>query len=205
MQPPYKEGIRSTRTAKKSFMHLFPNAVSQCTQRRPVGWPVHDELKSSGSVRAFQSSFRGTDRPRCAKCFRISIVKISLERVIKARRWSTGKALLFLHHGAWLVASATPRPLYPRKWPGGWAPGSVWTGAKTLVPTGIQSPDRPTPSWSLYLLSYPGPPQKSRRHNTKSGHNGPGFVHPWVKLYLSSPCMRSRRGQTRIYTTMYLE
>ena len=38
----------------------------------------------------------------------------------------------------------------------GWAPGPVWTGAENLDPTGIQSPDRPARSESLYRLSYPG-------------------------------------------------
>ena len=37
----------------------------------------------------------------------------------------------------------------------GWALGQVWTGAENIVPTGIRSPDRPTPSQSLYRLSYP--------------------------------------------------
>jgi hypothetical protein len=36
-----------------------------------------------------------------------------------------------------------------------WAPGPFWTGAENLVPTGIQSPDRPARSQSLYRLSYP--------------------------------------------------
>jgi hypothetical protein len=36
-------------------------------------------------------------------------------------------------------------------------PGSVWTGAESLTPTGIRSPDRPGRSESLYRLSYPGP------------------------------------------------
>ena len=31
----------------------------------------------------------------------------------------------------------------------GWAPGSVWTGAENLVPTGIRSLDRPARSQSL--------------------------------------------------------
>jgi hypothetical protein len=31
-----------------------------------------------------------------------------------------------------------------------WAPGPVWTGAENLAPTGIQSPDRPPRSDSLY-------------------------------------------------------
>ena len=38
-----------------------------------------------------------------------------------------------------------------------WAPGPVWTGAESLVSTGIRSLDRPVSSESLYQLSYPGP------------------------------------------------
>jgi hypothetical protein len=37
----------------------------------------------------------------------------------------------------------------------GWAPGTVWTGAENLAPTGIRSPDRPARSHLLYWLSYP--------------------------------------------------
>jgi len=50
-----------------------------------------------------------------------------------------------------------PRPLFtPRKDPVPivqevvWALGPVWTGAKNLTPTRIQSPDRPARSQSLY-------------------------------------------------------
>jgi hypothetical protein len=32
----------------------------------------------------------------------------------------------------------------------GWAPGPVWTGAKNLARTEIQSPDRPALSQALY-------------------------------------------------------
>ena len=39
----------------------------------------------------------------------------------------------------------------------GWAPGSVWTGAENLAPTGTRSPHRPARSQSLYRLSYRGP------------------------------------------------
>jgi hypothetical protein len=39
----------------------------------------------------------------------------------------------------------------------GWVPGTVWTRAENLAPTGIRSPDRPARSESLYRLSYPGP------------------------------------------------
>jgi hypothetical protein len=38
-----------------------------------------------------------------------------------------------------------------------WAPGPVWMRAENLAPTGIRSPDRPSPSVSLYRLSYRGP------------------------------------------------
>jgi len=60
------------------------------------------------------------------------------------------------------VFSVTPRPLFtPAKDPvpiaqeAEWAPGSVWTGAKNLVPTDIRSPDLPARSQSLYRLHYP--------------------------------------------------
>jgi hypothetical protein len=62
------------------------------------------------------------------------------------------------------VASPTPRPLYPRErdplpivQEAGWAPGPVWTAAEKLALTGIQSPDRPARSESLYRLRYPDP------------------------------------------------
>jgi len=54
-----------------------------------------------------------------------------------------------------------PAALYPPKDPvpivqeAGWAPGSVWTGAKNLAHTGIRSRDRPSRSQSLYRLRYP--------------------------------------------------
>jgi hypothetical protein len=38
----------------------------------------------------------------------------------------------------------------------GWVPGLVWAGAENLATTGIQFPDRPARSESLYRLSYPG-------------------------------------------------
>jgi hypothetical protein len=61
------------------------------------------------------------------------------------------------------VVNAVPRPLYPRELPNtycmeaSWAPGSTWTGAGNLSPTGIRSPNRPTHSETLYRLSYRGP------------------------------------------------
>ena len=60
-----------------------------------------------------------------------------------------------------LILSVTPWPLFtPGKDPvpivqeAGWAPGPVWTGAENLASTGIQSPDRPARSQTLYRLSY---------------------------------------------------
>ena len=54
-----------------------------------------------------------------------------------------------------------PRPLFtPGKDPvpivqeAGWAPGTVWTGAENLDPTGIRSPDPPARSQSLYRQRY---------------------------------------------------
>jgi len=80
-----------------------------------------------------------------------------------AHRGSRGIALLFLDHGTrkgWVV-SFTSRPIFtpgkdlvPIVQEAGWAPGSVWTGAENLTPTGIRSPDRPARSQSLFRLSY---------------------------------------------------
>jgi hypothetical protein len=61
------------------------------------------------------------------------------------------------------VISSTPPPhftpgkdLVPIVQEAGWAPGPVWTGAENVAPpTGIQSPDRPARSQSLYRLIYP--------------------------------------------------
>jgi hypothetical protein len=62
------------------------------------------------------------------------------------------------------VDSATSCPLHSREkgriltvQEAGWAPGTVWTGAEKVVPTGIRSLDRPALSESPYRLSYTGP------------------------------------------------
>ena len=52
------------------------------------------------------------------------------------------------------TAGKDPVPLVQEA---GWAPGSVWTGAENLVPTGTRSPHCPARSESQYRLSYPGP------------------------------------------------
>jgi hypothetical protein len=55
------------------------------------------------------------------------------------------------------MVNATPRPPYPLETESvtivkeaGWVPGPVWTGAEYLAATGIQLPDRPARSESLY-------------------------------------------------------
>ena len=96
------------------------------------------------------------------KCTLVRALRLCTGRT--AQRGSRGIALPFLDHGTkrgWGV-SVTPRPLFtPGKDPvpivqeAGWAPGPVWTGVENLAPTGIQSPDRPAHSQSLYCLRYP--------------------------------------------------
>jgi len=51
--------------------------------------------------------------------------------------------------------ATTPRKdLEPIVWEVGWDTGTVWTGAKNLANTGIQSLDHAVRSESLYRLSY---------------------------------------------------
>jgi hypothetical protein len=57
------------------------------------------------------------------------------------------------HNPAAFTPGKDPLPIAQEA---GWAPGPVWTGAENLAPTGIGSPDLPTRSESLYLLSYFG-------------------------------------------------
>ena len=96
------------------------------------------------------------------KCTLLQALRLCTGRT--AHRGSRGINLLFLDHrtrSVWGVR-VTIRPLFtPGKDPvpivqeAGWAPGSVWTGAEYLAPTGIRSPDRPVRSQSLYRLRYP--------------------------------------------------
>jgi hypothetical protein len=57
----------------------------------------------------------------------------------------------------------------------GWASGPVWTGAENFFPSGIQSPDRPASSQSLYQLSYPAHTNKCACINI--------FTHLYIRLY----------------------
>ena len=78
--------------------------------------------------------------------------------------------------------------LYPRERPGahctgGWVgPGLVWTVAENLAPT-IPSPERPTCSQSLYLLSYPA--HIYRCENLKSH---PDLPPPLRNTFIFQPC-----------------
>jgi hypothetical protein len=59
------------------------------------------------------------------------------------------------HHApAALPPGKTRKDSVPIVQEAGWAPGPVWTRAENLVPTRIQSPDRPARSQSLYQLRY---------------------------------------------------
>ena len=50
------------------------------------------------------------------------------------------------HAPAALPPGKDPEPIVQEA---GWAPGSVWTDAENLAPTGIRSPDRPARCESL--------------------------------------------------------
>ena len=72
------------------------------------------------------------------------------------------------------VVNATSQLLYPPEnapvpivHEAGWAPWQVWTRVekrKSLALTGVQTPNRPVPSKSLYQLRYPGPPINTHKH-----------------------------------------
>jgi hypothetical protein len=96
------------------------------------------------------------------KCTLVQALKLCKGRTV--RRGRRVITLPFLDHSTrrgWGV-SVMPLHLFtPRKYPvsivqeAGWASGSVWTSAENLAPTGIQSPDLPARSQSLFRLSYP--------------------------------------------------
>ena len=99
---------------------------------------------------------------KVVKCTLVQALRVCTGRT--AHRGSRGIALPFHDHGTrrgWGV-SVTPRllftsgkdpvPIVQEAW---WAPVLVWTGAENLASTGIQSPDRPARSQSLYRLRFP--------------------------------------------------
>jgi hypothetical protein len=94
-------------------------------------------------------------------------VKLTLVQAIKSQKGSRCIALLYINLGAKLGGWSTPRPgrFTPwKKYPvpivqeAGWAPGTVWTGAEHLAPTGIPSAYRSARSESLHRLSLPSRP-----------------------------------------------
>ena len=93
------------------------------------------------------------------------------------------------------MVNAMPWPLYPRErdavpivQEAGWAPGPVWTGAESLVPTGIRSPDRPARSELLYRLSYPGSPLMSFWIEIRQHPN-----NQCIPIYCPRPSEKARR------------
>jgi hypothetical protein len=100
------------------------------------------------------------------KCTLVQALRLCTGRT--AHRGNRGIALFFHDRDTrrGRGVGVTPRPFFtPGKEPvpivqeAGWAPGSVWTGAENLAPTGIRSPDRPARSQSLYRLCYPAQPK----------------------------------------------
>ena len=132
---------------------------------------------------AFLYMFRATMCPSSGEICDTWYYKIKVKcTLVQALRLSTGRtahresrdiALPFHDHGTrrrWWV-SVTPRPPFtpeidpvPIVQEAGWAPGSIWTGAENLAPTGIRSPDRSARNQSLYRLRYPA-------HTPDIGHS----------------------------------
>jgi hypothetical protein len=81
-------------------------------------------------------------------------VNITLEQAMKAQMRNRGIASLFLepHHSIGVVNTTPHLPYLRESQPVpivqevGWAPGSVWTGAEYLTPTGIRSLESPAHS-----------------------------------------------------------
>ena len=74
--------------------------------------------------------------------FYLCQVKFTLEQTTNdqtgEQMYSSTLSLISVLDGGWVV-SATPRPVYPRERPGthcigGWAPGTIRTGAENLAP-----------------------------------------------------------------------
>ena len=119
-------------------------------------------------------------KPECCGCDirRKDKVKCTLVQALRlctgrtAHRGSRGIAVPFHDHGTrrGRGVSFTPWPLFtpekdtvPIVRDAVCAPGSIWTGAENLAPTGIRSPDRPPRSQSLYRLRY-------RAHDIRRGN-----------------------------------
>ena len=92
-------------------------------------------------------------------------VQFNLEQATKLRWGSRGIVTLSLTSALDGAGLSTLRPCcfapgndpVPIVQEAGSAPETVWTGAVSLAPTGIQSPDLPVRSELLYELRYSGP------------------------------------------------
>jgi len=127
------------------------------------------------------------------KCTLVQALRLCTGRT--AHRGSRGIALLFYDHGTrrgWGVSVTSRPPFTPRKdlvpiiQEAGWAPEPVWTGAENLALTGIQSPDGPARSQSLYRLSYPAHSMVKIRPYL--GNIMPSCIrqsHPLLSLYIT--------------------
>jgi hypothetical protein len=127
------------------------------------------------------------------KCTLVQALRLCTGRT--AHRGSRGIALLFYEHGTrrgWGVSVTSRLPFTPGKDPvpiiqeAGWAPEPVWTGAENLALTGIQSPDGPAHSQSLYRLSYPAHSMVKIRPYL--GNIMPSCIrqsHPLLSLYIT--------------------
>jgi len=92
------------------------------------------------------------------KCTLVQALRLCTGRT--AHRGSRGIALPFNDHGTRRSVRGqrhASAAFYPRERHGTHCtgvPGPIWTGAENLAPIGIQSPDRPARSQSLYRLLY---------------------------------------------------
>ena len=133
--------------------------------QKRVGYGTHHKLNLmiGTSMRAFVGLYNEdkNNQGRKVKCTLVQALRLCTGHT--AHRGSRGIALPFHDHGTrrgWGI-SVTPRPFFtlgndavPIAQEAGRDPGTVWTGAENLTPTGIRSPDRPARSQSLYRLSY---------------------------------------------------
>ena len=113
-----------------------------------------------------------------------------------AQRVDRGIALLFHDRDTrrgWVVSSTAWPHFTPGKDPvpilqeAGWAPGSVWTGGKSL-PHRDSIPDRPVRSQSLYRLSYPA---HNNNNNNNNNNNKDQFVNIVNSQESTQPNMNS--------------
>jgi hypothetical protein len=97
------------------------------------------------------------------------------------------------------VVDATPRPFYLRERHGTDSIGE-WVGSRAGLdrcgksrPTGIQSPERPARSESLYRLSYPGLPKSGVTYSDQCGWR----VCTNINRHLTFPLYNTKYGRCK--------